>query len=54
MTSRDIEKKGKYWVSMEFEMEDLKKQHKTKMILQEVKFDSNLPDKYFTERYLKR
>lgn len=54
MTSRNIEKKGKYWVSMEFEMEDLKKQHKTKMILQEVVFDSNLPDKYFTERYLKR
>lgn len=54
MTSRDMEMKGNYWVSMEFEMEDLKEKHKTKMILQDVKFDSNLPDKYFTERYLEQ
>ncbi len=54
MTSNDIEKVDGYWVSMKNEMEDLKTDHKTRMILQEVKFDSNLPDKYFTERYLKR
>ena len=49
-----IEKVGKYWVSKESEMEDLKAKHKTKMILEDVKFDSGLSNEMFTERYLTR
>jgi len=54
MLREKIEKVGKYWVSKESEMEDLKAKHKTKMILEDVKFDSGLSDELFTERYLIR
>jgi len=54
MTREKIEKVGKYWISKESEMEDLKAKHKTKMILIDVKFDSELSDEIFTERYLSR
>lgn len=49
-----IEKVGNYWVSKEFEMHDLKKDHRTKVVLEEAKFDTGLKDKLFTKRYLKR
>ena len=48
-----IEKVGK-WISKESEMGDLKAKHKTKMILEDVKFDSGLSNEMFTERYLTR
>jgi len=48
-----IEKVGK-WISKESEMGDLKAKHKTKMILEDVKFDSGLSNERFTERYLTR
>jgi len=51
---RRIEKLGNYWVSKEFEIHDLKEDHRTKSILEEVKFDTGLEDKLFTKRYLKR
>ncbi|HAF06989.1 MAG: outer membrane lipoprotein-sorting protein [bacterium] len=54
MTREKIEKVGGYWISKESEMEDLKAKHKTKMIVVDIKFDSNLSDEIFTERYLSR
>ncbi|MCK4642231.1 outer membrane lipoprotein-sorting protein [bacterium] len=55
IVNRDkIEKCGEYWISRESEMEDLKAKHKTVMIIEDMKFDSNLPDSKFTERYLSR
>jgi outer membrane lipoprotein-sorting protein len=49
-----IEKVSGHWIAKEVQMSDLKDEHKTKMIIQEVKFDTGLKDKLFSERYLKR
>jgi outer membrane lipoprotein-sorting protein len=54
MIREKIEKVGEYWISKESEMEDLKANHKTKMIIVDSKFDSGLSDQLFTERYLSR
>lgn len=54
MERRNIEKKGKYWEAKEAEMCDLKKEHRTKMIVMHSKFDQGLKDELFTRRYLKR
>ena len=54
MERRNIEKKGNYWVSLEMEMKDLKKQHSTKSIVEKVEFDTGLSDKIFTKRNLKK
>ena len=51
---RKIEKVGDYWVSRELEVHDIKEDHRTEVILEEVKFDSGLKDSLFTQRYLKR
>ncbi|MCK9291820.1 MAG: outer membrane lipoprotein-sorting protein [Bacteroidales bacterium] len=45
-------KKGKYWNSDEIEMTDLKKNHRTKMLMTDVEHDSNLTDEDFTIRKL--
>jgi outer membrane lipoprotein-sorting protein len=49
-----IEKVNEYWISKESEMQDLKAEHKTKMIIVDVKFDLGLSDSKFTKRYLNR
>ena len=54
MLREKIEKVSGYWTSKESEMEDLKREHKTKMIFVEIKFDSGLSDDKFTKRYLSR
>ena len=54
MERRNIEKKGNYWVSLEMEMKDLKKQHSTKSIVEKVEFDTGLSDQLFTKRNLKK
>jgi len=54
MVREKIEKVKEYWISKQSEMEDLKEKHKTKMLLEDVKFDSGLSDEFFTERYLSR
>lgn len=54
MTREKIEQINGYWVSKESQMEDLKEEHKTKIVLEDIKFDSGLSDEIFTERYLSR
>lgn len=54
MVRRNIEKIDKYWFAKEFEIKDLKEEHSTKMILSDVKFDTGISEKTFTQRYLKR
>ena len=54
MERRQIEEVGAYWTAKEAEMSDLKDEHRTKMIIQEVKFDTGLKDDLFTPRYLRR
>ncbi len=51
---RKIEKIKDYFVAREMEMKDLKKQHSTKMIIEEIELDTGIPDKIFTKRYLRR
>ena len=49
-----FKKIGKYWNAEEIEMTDLKKNHKTKMIMSNVKYDQGLTDAEFTVRKLKQ
>ena len=49
-----FEKIGKYWNAKEIEITDLKKNHKTKMLMSDVKYDTGLTDDEFTVRKLKQ
>ncbi len=49
-----FKKIGNYWNAEEIEMADLKKNHKTKMQMSDVKYDSGLTDDDFTVRKLKQ
>jgi len=49
-----FKKVGIYWNAEEIEMTDLKKNHKTKMQMSEIKYDSGLSDDDFTVRKLKQ
>jgi len=49
-----FEKIGKYWNAKEIKMTDLKKNHVTKMIMSDVKYDQGLSDDDFTVRKLKQ
>ena len=48
----DLKQMQGYWVAMNTTMEDLKKQHKTEMLISDLKLDSGIGDEKFTERYL--
>ena len=52
--SYQFEKIGKYWNAKEIKMTDLKKNHVTKMIMSDVKYDQGLSDDDFTVRKLKQ
>jgi outer membrane lipoprotein-sorting protein len=54
MTRSRIEKVNGYWVSKESEMKNVKAGKSSKMIFQEIKFDSGLSDSIFTKQYLSR
>ncbi|MCK7509028.1 MAG: outer membrane lipoprotein-sorting protein [Desulfobacterales bacterium] len=49
-----FKKVGNYWNAEEIEMTDLKKNHRTKMQMSEIKYDSGLSDDDFTVRKLKQ
>ena len=49
-----FEKNGNYWNAKEIEMTDLKKNHKSKMQMTNVKYDTGLSDDEFTVRKLKQ
>ena len=54
MVREKIEKVNGYCISKETDMEDLKAEHKTRMLIEEVKFDSYFPSDRFIKRYLRR
>lgn len=54
MNKNKIEIVGKYITSKEMEMRNLKKEHRTVMIMKDIKFDNGFTDKQFTERELKK
>ncbi len=45
---------GKYWNAQEMFIKDIKKNHTTKMIMSDVKYDSGITDDDFTVRKLKQ
>lgn len=49
-----FKKIGNYWNAAEIEMTDLKKNHKTKMQMSDVKYDTGLSEDEFTVRKLKQ
>ena len=52
MENRELEKIGNYWIAKEMEMEDLKKQHRTRSITESIELDTGLSDDVFTQRNL--
>lgn len=54
LNNSKIEKKGNYWIATDFEMKDLVKGTKSRMIITDVVFDKNLSDDEFTVRKLIR
>ena len=50
----DFEKIGQYWNAKRIEMNDLSKDHKTIMLMSDVKYDSGLSDDLFSIRNLKK
>jgi len=54
LTSERLEQIGGYWVAREREMHDVAKDHRSRMIVDTVVFDSGLSDDLFTTRYLER
>jgi outer membrane lipoprotein-sorting protein len=49
-----FKKVGNYWNASEIEMSDIKKKHKTKMQMSDVKYDTGLSDDDFSVRKLKQ
>lgn len=49
-----FKKVGNYWNTEEIEMTNLKKNHKTRMLMSEVQYDTGLSDEEFTVRKLKQ
>ena len=54
LTSSAVEKIKGYWVAREREMHDLASNHRTRMVLTNIRFDSGLADEVFSTRYLER
>ena len=54
MAKYAFKKIGNYWNAAEIEMTDLKKNHKTKMQMSDVKYDTGLSEDDFTVRKLKQ
>jgi len=54
MSSGAVEKIKGYWVAREREMHDLAADHRSRMVLTNVRFDTGLSDELFTTRYLER
>jgi outer membrane lipoprotein-sorting protein len=54
MTAEEIEQIDGYWTATITVMEDVKIKHKTKMILEEVEYDTGIKESTFTERYLEK
>ncbi|NOZ69960.1 MAG: outer membrane lipoprotein-sorting protein [Deferribacteres bacterium] len=54
LTSGNIKKVDGYWFPMKMTMETLKTAHRTVLEVVEIKHDSGLADRFFTERNLKR
>ncbi len=54
MTTEDIEQIEGYWTAKTTTMHDIKINHKTKMILEDIKYDSGIAESVFTERYLEK
>ena len=54
MIQTKTERVDGYWTPQHIEMIDVQDQHKTTMELVNVKHDQGIPDKRFTQRYLRR
>ena len=54
LTVKKVEEIKGFWVITHSEMFNVQKEHTTKMLLENVKIDSGIPDNKFTERMMKR
>jgi len=54
MTNNKIEKIGKYWMATDIVITNVKKKHKTRLNLENLKFDKAVKSSIFTKRFLKR
>jgi len=54
LTNEKIEQIKGYWIPTTSTMDDIQEGHKTKITLNNIKYDTGLSDEIFTERYLSR
>jgi len=54
LSSSNFEKVDGYWVAREREMVDLIRNHRTRMVVRNIRFDGGLSDDLFSERQLSR
>jgi hypothetical protein len=53
LTVKKIEQVQGLWTTMDSIMENIQDKKKTQLILNKVQYNADIPDEYFTERYLK-
>lgn len=54
LTVKKIEQVQGIWTTMDSLMDNVKDKKKTELVLGKVQYNVDIPDEYFTERYLKR
>ena len=54
LTVKQIQQIQGYWIITHSEMHNLSKDHTTKMVLENVKVDNNIAERYFSERIMTR
>ncbi|MFO7895495.1 MAG: outer membrane lipoprotein-sorting protein [Candidatus Cloacimonadales bacterium] len=54
LTVKQIQQIQGYWIITHSEMHNLPKDHTTKMVLENVKVDNNIAERYFSERIMTR
>ena len=54
MTQADIDKVSGYWTPKTITMKDISNKHETIMKMKDIAYDTNLKDKLFKKRYMRR
>lgn len=53
LTGKNIQKIDGIWTILDAEMKDLKKKHRTLMKTDEIQYNRNVPDEFFTKGYMR-
>ena len=53
LLNRNIKKVDGIWTAMDAEMQDLRKRHRTLMRIDDIQYNTGIPDRVFTKEYMK-